>query len=476
MTTSSAHGFRTRAAKALRNAELQEAMARAHGGFVHKRQQAIDALPEFDALRAAAKRIKAHALSQLDRYLEQYESEVRASGGEVHWARNAEEACGAVAAICRAAGAERIIKGKSMVGEEMGLNRALESAGFQVVETDLGEYIVQLAGETPSHIIAPAVHKTRDQISDLFHAHHAKLGYRARVTEVPEIVGEARQVLRNVFLNAEVGITGANFLVAETGSSVLVTNEGNGDLASTLPRVHIVIAGIEKIVPRLEDAATMLRVLGRSATGQELTTYTTFATGPRRSDEKDGPEEYHVVLLDNGRSRILGSEYREVLHCIRCGACLNHCPVYGSIGGHAYGSVYSGPVGSVLTPLLDGLDYESDLPNACTLNGRCQEVCPLDIPLPEMLRRLRVQQFTEKTAPRRARWALAGWSFLARRPRAYRFVADTVARLFRAMGRARGSLRSLPLAGGWTRSRNIPVPEGRTFLSQWERGGEGGPR
>ena len=260
----------------------------------------------------------------------------------MHWASTPAEAQAIVLDVCRAAGAKRITKGKSMVGEEVALNEALEAAGFEPIETDLGEYIIQLANEPPSHIIAPAIHKTRDQIADLFHARHAEYGLHERQTEPTALVGEARTVLREKFQSADVGITGANFLVAETGSSVIVTNEGNGDLTNTLPRVHVVTAGIEKVIPTLEDMSTLLRVLARNATGQEASAYTTLSSGPRRAGDLDGPGEYHVVLLDNGRSQMLGNEFHEMLRCIRCGACMNHCPVYHAVGGHAYGWVYVG--------------------------------------------------------------------------------------------------------------------------------------
>ncbi|HCL94405.1 MAG TPA: iron-sulfur cluster-binding protein, partial [Gammaproteobacteria bacterium] len=411
--------FQDRAKLALEDASLQRALAKARGGFVDHRQEAIDGLPEFDAIRDAARDIKNHVLANLDGYLELYEQQVIENGGQVHWARDTEEACQIIAGICKEAQAKTVTKGKSMVSEEMHLNPSLEAAGMTVVETDLGEYIVQLAGETPSHIIAPAVHKTREQITDLFHEHHSPLGYTDRVTQREALVNEARSVLRERFVTADVGITGANFLVAETGANVIVTNEGNGDLTSCLPRVHIVTAGIEKIVPSLDDLAVLLRVLARSATGQEFSAYTSLYSGPRRAGDMEGPEAYHVVLLDNGRSRLLGGQYQAMLRCIRCGACLNHCPVYGSIGGHAYGWVYSGPMGSVLTPLLNGFDQSLDLPNACTLNGRCKEVCPVRIPLSDLLLKHRVEQHERRLSSGLGRLLLGTWAWLACRPRVY---------------------------------------------------------
>lgn len=461
--------FKAQSAVALRNAQLQDALGRAKSRFIDKRAHALEELPEFDALRAQAKKTKDHTLNHLDYYLERFESQVVANGGRVHWTRTPEEARRAVIDICRQADGRRVIKGKSMIGEEIALNEELAAQGMEVVETDLGEYIIQLAEEPPSHIIAPAVHKTKEEVAALFHAHHAKYGLTRRLSEIPELVTEARIVLRERFLAADVGITGANFLVAETGSTIIVTNEGNGDLSNTLPRVHVVLASIEKVVPTLEDVTTMLRLLARSATGQDFTTYTTLTSGPRRPDDRDGPEQFHVVLLDNGRSQLLGTEFQDMLRCIRCGACLNHCPVYGAVGGHAYGWVYPGPMGSVLTPLLIGLEEASALPNASTFCGRCEEVCPMHIPLPRMLRQLRVREHTEKLSAPRTRWALAAWGFLARRPVLYRWVMSAAARLLGLLGRRQGRFRKLPLAEGWTAARDFPAPQGKSFQAAWRQ-------
>ena len=473
---SAAHDFPARARSALRNPDLAQAMARARTGFIDRRLAVVETLPEFQALRRTAREIKEHTLHHLDYYLERFEARVQEHGGHVHWASTPAEAQAIVLDICRAAGAKRVTKGKSMVAEEIGLNDALESAGFEVIETDLGEYIIQLANEPPSHIIVPAIHKTRDQISDLFHAHHAKYGLTERQTEATALVDEARAVLREKFRSAEVGITGANFLVAETGSSVIVTNEGNGDLTNTLPRVHIVTAGIEKVVPTLDDMSTILRLLARSATGQETSAYTTLSSGPRRAGDLDGPDAYHVVLVDNGRSQMLGNEFHEMLRCIRCGACMNHCPVYHAVGGHAYGWVYVGPMGSVLTPLIVGLDKARNLPDACTLNGRCAEVCPMEIPLPDLIRKLREREFEERLTPPRTRLALRAWAFTARRPALYRLATSMAMRVLGLLGRHRGRLRRLPFAGGWTGSRDLPAPAGRTFMSAWSKRRAGGAR
>ena len=465
--------FPERAGEALADEGLRLALDRARQGFIGNRRKAVDALPEFEALREAARRIKDHTLSNLDLYLERFESQVAAAGGQAHWAADAAAARARIIDICREAGVRTITKGKSMVGEEVALNEALEEADFEVVETDLGEYIIQLAGETPSHIVAPAIHKTREDIRALFAKHHAPLGLGAPGLGNAELVARAREVLRRDFLRADAGITGANFLIAESGSTVIVTNEGNGDLSGVLPRVHIVIAGIEKVLPGYEDLCTVLRLLARSATGQEMSAYTTVTTGPRRGTDLDGPEEFHVVLVDNGRSGMLAGEFREMLRCIRCGACLNHCPVYHAVGGHAYGWVYTGPMGSVLTPLIVGLDEAHHLPNACTLNGRCEQVCPMSIPLPSLLRTLRARAFERGLGTRTSRLGLAVWGFLARRPALYRPVAGAAMGVMGWLGRRRGAFRRAPFAGGWTAARDLPAPEGGTFQRAWRRRGAG---
>ena len=458
------HEFQPRAIAALHDASLQQALDKARDGFVAKRAVQVAELSEFEALREAAKTLKDHILDHLDHYLERYEAAVVAAGGQVHWARDDAEARRIILDICRRVDARTVTKGKSMVSEEIGLNTALIDAGLTLVETDLGEYIIQLAGEAPSHIIAPAVHKTREQVSDLFEKAHGG----PRLTEIADLVDAARLALRERYFQADVGITGGNFLIAETGSSLIVTNEGNGDLTQTLARVHIVTAGIERVVPTLDDATLFLRLLARSATGQETETYTTLSTGPKRAADLDGPEEYHVILVDNGRSRMLAGPFREMLRCIRCGACMNHCPVYGAIGGHAYGWVYPGPMGSVLTPLIKGLNAAYDLPNACTLNGRCASVCPVKIPLPDLLRRLRHEQFKQSITPRRKRRALAVWHLLATRPKLYHALERLAARALAAIGARAGRIRRLPGARGWTDGRDLPAPSGRTFLERWQ--------
>jgi L-lactate dehydrogenase complex protein LldF len=463
--TSRSFAANTRAA--LADDHLQRALARLQNGFPHHRRHAVARLPEFEALRDAGRAIKDHTLAHLDFYLELYEANVAAAGGHVHWARTPAEARAAVLEICRAAGAATVAKGKSMIAEEIGLNQHLERHGIAPIETDLGEYIIQLRDEPPSHLIAPAIHLTRKQIAETFRTAHVTLDPARLLAEPRQLCDEARAILRGRFLAADVGITGANFLIAETGSGIIVTNEGNGDLTQTLPRVHIVLASLEKLVPTFEDAATLLRLLARSATGQEFSAYTTISTGPRRGHDPDGPQEYHVVLLDNGRTGLLGGEFREMLRCIRCAACINHCPVYAAIGGHAYGWVYPGPMGAVLTPSLIGIEEARALPNASTLCGRCESVCPVKIPLPKLLRHWREREFEARLNPPAWRAGLVLWAWLAQRPALYRLVAESASRVLGWAGARRGRFRALPLAAGWTAVRDMPAPEGRSFHSLW---------
>jgi L-lactate dehydrogenase complex protein LldF len=459
--------FRKNATIAMADANLQKALAGMEDTFVAGRARAAAALPEFEDLRDAAKAIKDHALANLDFYLEQFATKVEAAGGKVHWCADADAARAAVLAICKRVGARTVTKGKTMIGEEIAINDHLSANGIEPVETDLGEYIIQLRHEMPSHIIAPAIHLTEEQVSQTFLAAHTDLDPKRPLSEPADMMAEARAKLRQRFLAADVGITGANFAIAETGSTVIVTNEGNGDLTQTIPKVHIVITSIEKIVPTLADASTILRVLARSATGQEMSVYTTFSTGPRRPGDLDGPEEFHVVLLDNGRSALLGTEFEAMLRCIRCGACLDHCPVYQKVGGHAYGFVYSGPMAAVLTPGLIGIEKAAPLPSASTFCGRCESVCPMRIPLPKMMRHWREKEFERHLTPARYRAGLGLWGFIARRPRLFHFANGVAARLLGRLGRRRGAFRSLPLAGGWTGCRDMPAPEGRSFHELW---------
>ncbi|MDB5367954.1 MAG: iron-sulfur cluster-binding protein [Rhodospirillales bacterium] len=460
---STAHGFKENARNALQDTQLRDALSVVGTNFIVKRRLAADALPEFETLRDEATAIKNRTLNELDLHLERFERKVVEHGGVVHWCIDAAAARETVLSICRSVNAKTVTKGKSMLGEEIGINPFLEANNIRPIETDLGEYIIQLADEPPSHIIAPAVHKTKSQIADLFEKHHK----RPRSMDGEALVAEARAMLRQSYFDADVGITGANFLVAETGSSVIVTNEGNGDLTQTLPKIHIVLASIEKLVPTFEDMATILRVLARSATGQQMSVYTTVSTGARRAEDPDGPEQYHVVLIDQGRSAMLGTELQDLLRCIRCGACMNHCPIYHAVGGHAYGWVYPGPIGAALDPALLGVAEAHHLPNASTFCGRCEEVCPMRIPLPKIMRHWRERAFEDDIQPVMQRTAIRWWAFLARRPFLYRANTRLAMWLLHALGKTRGRFKSLPFAGGWTAGRDLPAPQGGTFHAQW---------
>ena len=473
-TTSPA--FKENARSALADMQLQKALSAVAPGLAARRGAARAALPEFEALRDRGRDIKNHTLAHLDLYLEEFERKAKEAGSHVHFAPTAQDAREIILGICRDAKARVVTKGKSMISEEIGLNAYLEQAGLEVAETDLGEYLIQIRGETPSHIIAPAIHLTQEQVEQDFRRLHADLPKDRVLTEPQQLVSEARAVLRAKFLQADVGITGANFMIAETGSTIIVTNEGNGDLTQSLPKVHVVIASIEKLVPTLEDVGTLLRLLARSATGQEISTYTTFSTGPRRKDDPDGPEACHVVILDNGRSELLGTDFEEVLRCIRCGACMNHCPVYGAIGGHAYGWVYPGPIGSVLTPALIGVKSSAHLPNASTFCGRCEQVCPMKIPLPGLMRKWREQDYEEGGPSLLYKAGLAFWAALAKRPFLYHAATRIAVPMLATLSRGKGAFGWLPMAGGWTRHRDLPAPQSRTFQALWADHKAGLPR
>jgi L-lactate dehydrogenase complex protein LldF len=460
--------FKARARQKLDDKPLQQALAKLQTNFVGARARAIAELPNFEEIRAAAAAIRDRALANLDFYLEEFERNATARGAKVHWAADYAEANRIVCDIAREHGVAKAIKSKSMVSEECALNDALEAAGVEVVETDLGEYILQLAKEPPSHIVAPVVHKSKEAVSDLFADRHAT----PRKTDITELTREAREILRPHFLSADMGVSGANFYCAETGSTLIVTNEGNGRMATTLPRVHVAITGIEKVVPTLEDLATLLRLLPRSATGQSITNYVSITTGAKGADDLDGPEHFHIVLVDGGRSRLLGTELQPMLRCIRCGACMNHCPVYQSVGGHAYGWVYPGPMGSVLTPTYVGLENALDLPHAATLCNQCGVVCPVKIPLPDLLRTLREKQVERGLRPLPERLALRGWAWLATRPALYAAAVRIGARVLKRMGGADRLVHRLPLAGGWTDGRDMPAPEGRTFRELYAQRGK----
>jgi L-lactate dehydrogenase complex protein LldF len=455
--------FRERAGQALRDSFLQEALAIATTKFIGLRREAFGEFPEGEALRDRAREIKEATLQRLDHYLELLIQNVERRGGQVHYATTPEEACAIVLDIARRSGARLAVKSKSMATEEIDLNRALEAAGIRPVETDLGEYIIQLAHERPSHIIAPAIHKTKGQVAELF----ARELNRETVPDPEVLTRIARAELRGKFLQADLGITGANFGVADTGTIVLVTNEGNGRMVTSLPRVHVAVMGVEKVIPSMTDLAVFLAILAKSATGQKLSVYTSLVNGPRRGGELEGPEEFHLVLLDNGRIRQIAGPLREALSCLRCGACLNVCPVYRQIGGHAYGHTYPGPIGILLTAMLNGTESVKDLAHASSLCGACLEACPVRIDIPKMLIELRKDVNERRLAPWRERVVFGALGWLVQRPALYR----TAARLGRLAQRpfvGAGVIRRLPLVfGDWTRTRDLPPIASRTFQERW---------
>jgi L-lactate dehydrogenase complex protein LldF len=459
------HDFVGAAGHALADPPLQAALVRLTVTLMAGNRRGYAALADSAELRDHAKALKEHTLADLDRYLEQAEAAVQARGGQVHWADSAEDARRIVVVIAKKANCQRIVKSKSMTTEEVHLNGALEAAGLEVTETDFGEFIIQLAGERPSHLVAPAVHHTRESIARILSKHTGE----ALSDDAAALAGVGRRLLRQKFSQADMGLTGANFLVAETGTVVLVSNEGNARLTTTCPRVHVALVGIEKVIPRLRDLPVFLKLLARAATGQTLSVYTTLITGPRGAGDRDGPEEFHLVLLDNGRSRVLASPFRESLQCIRCGACLNACPVYRRIGGHAYGGVYSGPIGSILTPLYDSVADNPHLPHASSLCGACQAACPVKIDIPRMLIGLRELQQHEPRA--KGRWEKLAYRLacvVLRRPWLYR-LALRLGRLALAPGARAGWVRRLPGPGAaWTESRDFPLPAARPFHERWK--------
>jgi L-lactate dehydrogenase complex protein LldF len=452
--------FKELAAQKLADPNLFRALSNLRGLMVSGRAKVILELDNFEDTREAARQVRDGALEHLDLLLEEFERNATARGAQVHWAEDSQQMNQLVLEIAQRAGVRKVIKSKSMLGEESGLNQFLQRGGIEVRETDLGEYIIQESGDTPSHIIGPAIHKTREEVSDLFEQRHRL----PRKTDVREMTREAREILRPHFLSADMGITGANFLVAQTGTTVIVTNEGNGRMTTTLPRVHVAIAGIEKVLPTLEDVSFILRLLTRSATGQSISNYLTFTTGTRLAGDHDGPQDFHVIIVDAGRTRVLGSELRAALRCIRCGACMNHCPVYQNIGGHPYGWVYPGPIGSVLTPAYLGLEKALDLPNAATMCNQCGVVCPVKIPLADLMRKLRERQVERRLRPWGERAAIKLWAWAAAHPALYGLGAAIAARVGKKLGGSDGMLHRLPAAGAaWTAERDFPAPAGKTF-------------
>ena len=475
--------FDANARAALTDSQLRGALKNVTSLFGERRLAAVRSVSNWEELRSEARRIKDETLLNLDKYLDEFTANAEAAGAQIHWARDAAEANQIVKTLARERQARLVVKSKSMTTEEIHLNAALEAIGVEALATDLGEYIIQLAGETPSHIIAPAIHKTRYQIADLF---VEKLGI-APTDDVVMLTATARRVLRQKFAAADIGISGVNFGVAETGTILILENEGNIRLTTSLPKIHIAVMGIEKVIPRFADLAVFLKLLPRSGTGQHLTSYQSLITGTKRTAEHEGPEQLHIILLDNGRSKMLAHPTtRQSLACIRCGACLNACPVYQQIGGHAYGSVYPGPIGAVITPQLIGLKKSSQLPYASSLCGACREVCPVKIDIPELLLHLRAEikgepgagsQESEAVAKNRGeQLAFKVWAMVMMRPRLFEFSARVGHLLQRfikrgeRIGKVGGLLgRVAPPLAAWTSARDLRPIEAESFRQQWRR-------
>jgi L-lactate dehydrogenase complex protein LldF len=466
--------FDQNAKAALTDTQLRGALHNATSLFGIRRRAAAASLTNWEDLRTHARAIKDDVLKHLDRYLEQFVSNAEKHGAQFHWARDAAEANAIILRLAQDRNARTIVKSKSMTTEETHLNKALEAVDINVVETDLGEYIIQLANETPSHIIAPAIHKTKRQIAELF---TEELGMPP-TDDVAKLTQTARTELRDRFATADIGISGVNFGIAETGTILIVENEGNIRLTTSLPRTHIAVMGIEKVLPRFADVDVFLKLLPRSGTGQRLTTYQSFITGTKKNPDDEGPEELHVVMLDNGRSRMLAHPVtRQSLACIRCGACLNACPVYQQIGGHAYGSVYPGPIGAVITPQLMGLEKTSQLPYASSLCGACREVCPVKIDIPRLLLHLRgeiTENRRDEVSPNAKsrtaeRLVFKLWARTMMSPALY----ETGARLARLMQRLlvrNGKIGKVKFAApliGWTSGRDLRPLESQSFRELW---------
>jgi len=461
MNADSREEFLARARGAIEDPHLQEALDLATRRFLRMRQNAFQSLADPEGLRRRAKAIKEQTLRELDRHLERLAHEIRRVGGQIHFAADGQECADIVLRLARERGVRSVVKSKSMATEEIDLNHALGVAGISVTETDLGEWIIQLAGERPSHIIAPAIHKSTRQIAELF---SAAVGERLP-PEPAALTAAARRALRQKFLGADMGVSGANFAVAETGTIVLVTNEGNGRLVTTLPRIHVAIMGMEKVIPTLTDLMVVLQLLARSASGQKMSVYTSLIRGPRRSREADGPEEVHLIVLDHGRSRQLGGPLQESLFCLRCGACLNVCPVYTEVGGHSYDSTYPGPIGTILTAFLG--PAPKNLAGASTLCGACLDVCPVMIDIPRMLLNLRHEAEQRRQISPGEWWLFKAAGAILGSPVLYRLSAR-LARLLQRPFVQDGHLTRLPRPlAGWTRFRDLPAVTARPFHIRW---------
>ncbi|WP_077329200.1 LutB/LldF family L-lactate oxidation iron-sulfur protein [Virgibacillus siamensis] len=458
--------YKERIQEGVENDFMRQAVTSAQGRFRDGRQKQADELGNWEDWRTLGEEIRTHTLENIDYYLQLLSENVSKRGGNVFFAETAEEANAYIQNVMKKKNAKKVVKSKSMVTEEIGMNEAIEEVGADVVESDLGEWILQLDEDPPSHIVAPAIHKNKEQIRETF---ANKKGYD-KSDNPEELAGFAREQLRQEFLSADVGITGCNFAVAESGAVTLVTNEGNARMATGLPDTQISVMGMERIVPTWEELDVLVSLLTRAAVGQKLTSYVTSITGTRLEGETDGPEEYHLVIVDNGRSKILGTEFQSALHCIRCAACINVCPVYRHVGGHAYGSVYPGPIGAVLTPLLDGYEDHKELPYASSLCGACTEVCPVKIPLHEQLirhRQIIVEE--EGMAPVTEQIAMKGFAKWGSSPAAYKMSAAMARTAMKPFSRDENISKGPGPLSGWTANRDFPAPARQTFRSWYKK-------
>ncbi|KGA58025.1 MULTISPECIES: LutB/LldF family L-lactate oxidation iron-sulfur protein [Proteus] len=444
---------------------MQKAVANAQETIGRNRQKMIDDLGHWEDWRDRATQIRDHVLANLDAYLYQLSEKVEEHGGHVFFAETKEEATQYILSVAREKKAKKIVKAKSMVTEEIGMNDALENAGINVIETDLAEFILQQAKDAPSHVVVPAIHKNREQIRQIF---HDKLGYNGSDTP-EEMTRFVRQKIRDDFFTADIGVTGCNFAVAETGSVCLVTNEGNARLSTTLPKTHIAVMGMERIAPTFKEVDILITMLARSAVGLRLTGYNTWLTGPREKDHVDGPEDFHLVIVDNGRSKIIGTEFKDILRCIRCGACMNTCPAYRHIGGQGYGSIYPGPVGAVLTPLLGGYKDFKNLPYVCSLCTACDSVCPVKIPLSSLIKKHRDVMVREKITPITERTITDIFNYVNRHPTLWKVGMNWgahAARWFIKEGKAPLNIGALK---EWTEARNLPKGDGESFRNWFKK-------
>lgn len=457
--------FRERIRQQIDNPIMRQAVANAQERIGANRQKMVDELGQWDVWRTRAAQIRAHVLDNLDAYLYQLSEQVTANGGKVFFAETREDATRYILQVTQAKQARKVVKSKSMVTEEIGMNAVLQAAGIEVVETDLGEYILQLDQDAPSHVVVPAIHKDRHQIQRVL---QQQLGYDG--PETPEAMTRfIRQKIREDFLSAEVGITGCNFAVAETGTVSLVSNEGNARLCTTLPRTHIAVMGMERIVPTFDELDVILTMLARSAVGARLTGYNTWLTGPKGSDDVDGPEEFHLVIVDNGRSQVLGSPFHDILRCIRCGACINTCPAYRHIGGHGYGSIYPGPVGAVLSPLLGGYEDFKHLPYACSLCTACDDVCPVRIPLSSLILQHRRTLAENGMTPAVERRTVQLFNYANRHPGVWKVGMVAGARAARWLIRDGKMPFNLGAISEWTAARDLPDADGESFRSWFKQ-------